>query len=145
LLIVQSDLLHQLDPEIYDFATIQEPYLDRNHNSWANHHWFTVYPKEHYTNPSKTRSIMLVNRRLASDAWSQVDICSSDVMAIAVNTGIGRVLIINTYNDIGQQNRLTCSIRVLCESQQVGESEGHAEQTIWVGDFNLHHPLWDEG
>jgi len=61
-LITQSDLLHQLDPEIYNFATIQEPYLDRNHNSRENHHWFTVYPKEHYTNPSKTRYIMLVNR-----------------------------------------------------------------------------------
>src|SRR5882724_8889079 len=66
-------------------------------------------------------------------------------MAIAINTGIGKVLIINTYNDIGQKNGLTCSIRALCESQQAGESEGHAEQTIWVGDFNLHHPLWDEG
>ena len=61
-LIAQSDLLHHLDPEIYDFTAIQEPYLDRNHNSQANHNWFTVYPKEHYTNPSKTRSIMLVNR-----------------------------------------------------------------------------------
>src|SRR5882724_410543 len=26
----------------------------------------------------------------------------------------------------------------------MGESEGHAEQEIWVSDFNLHHPLWDE-
>ena len=142
---MQSDLLHQLDPEIYDFAAIQELYLDRNHNSQANHHWFMVYPKEHYTNPSRTRSIMLVNRRLASDTWSQVDICSSDMTAIAVNTGIGRVLIINTYNDIKLQNGLTSSIEVLCENQQAGESEDRAEQTIWVGDFNLHHPLWDEG
>jgi len=141
LLIFQSNLLHQLDPEIYDFTAIQEPYLDRNHNSWANHHWFMVYPKEHYTNPSRTRSIMLVNRRLASDAWSQVDICSSDMTAIAVNTGIGRVLIINTYKDIELQNGLMSSIRALRKSQWAGESEDHAEQTIWVGDFNLHHPL----
>ena len=65
--------------------------------------------------------------------------------AIAINTGIGRVLLINTYNDIGQQHGLTCSIQALHESQWVGESEGRTEQTIWVGDFNLHHPLWDKG
>jgi len=66
------------------------------------------------------------------------------MMAIAVNTGIGRVLIINTYNDIELQNGLTSSIRALHESQWVGGSEDHTEKTIWVGDFNLHHPLWDE-
>src|SRR5882724_11445596 len=26
----------------------------------------------------------------------------------------------------------------------MGESEGIMEQVIWLGDFNLHHPLWDE-
>ena len=104
-----------------------------------------VYPKEHYVTPSQTRSIILVNRWLASDTWSQVDIRSSDVTAIAINTGIGKVLLINMYNDIGQQHGLTCSIPVLHERQQVGEPESHVEQAIWVGDFNLHHSLWDEG
>jgi len=64
---------------------------------------------------------------------------------IAVNTGIGRVLIINTYNNIELQNGLMSSIQALCENKRVAESEDCAEQTIWVGDFNLHHPLWDEG
>jgi len=26
----------------------------------------------------------------------------------------------------------------------MGESEGCVEQVIWIGDFNLHHPLWDK-
>jgi len=26
----------------------------------------------------------------------------------------------------------------------MGGSEGHAELTIWLGDLNLHHPLWEE-
>jgi len=47
-LIAQSNFLHQLDPDVYDFAAIQEPYLDSNHNSCVTHHWYTVYPKEHY-------------------------------------------------------------------------------------------------
>ena len=109
-LITQSDLLHQLDPDVHDFSTIQELYLDSNHNSRANHHWFMVYPKEHYVTPSWTRSLILVNRWLASNTWSQVDIYLSDVMAIAINTGIGKVLLINMYNDMGQQHSLMCSI-----------------------------------
>jgi len=69
-----------------------------------------VYPKEHYITPSQMRLIILVNRQLASNSWSQVDISLSDVMAIGINTGTGRVLLINMYNDIGQQQGLTCSI-----------------------------------
>jgi len=103
---MQSDLLHQLNPDIYDFAVIQEPYLDSNHNSCANHHWYMVYPKEHYITPSWTRSIILVNNWLVTDAWSQVDMGSPDMMALAVNTGRGKVLLTNMYNDSGQQQGL---------------------------------------
>ena len=69
LLIAQSEFLHQLNPDIYDFTTIQEPYLNSNHNSCATHHWYTVYPKEHYVMPSQTRMIILVNKQLATDTW----------------------------------------------------------------------------
>ena len=50
-LIAQSDFLHQLNPDTYDFTAIQELYLDSNHNSCATHHWYMVYPKEHYVMP----------------------------------------------------------------------------------------------
>jgi len=61
-LVAQGDLLHWLNPKIYDIAAIKEPYLDHNHNTCANPYWYTMYPKEHYVNPEKTRSILLVNR-----------------------------------------------------------------------------------
>jgi len=48
-LVAQSDFLHQLDPAAYDPGAIQEPYLDHHHNSRATHHWYTVYPNQHYT------------------------------------------------------------------------------------------------
>src|SRR5882724_11331906 len=71
-----NNFLHQLNPDVYDFAAIQEPFLDSNHNSHATHHWYMVYPKEHYITPLQTRMIILVNRQLALDSWSQVDISS---------------------------------------------------------------------
>ena len=82
---MQSDLLHQLNSDVYDFTTIQEPYLDSNHNSHANHHWYTVYPKEHYVMLLWMRSIILVNKWLATNTWSQVDMGSPDMMDGAGN------------------------------------------------------------
>jgi len=52
------------------------------------------------------RSIILVNRWIATDAWVQVELVSSDITAVSVNTGRGRVLLINLYNDNEQQRGL---------------------------------------
>jgi len=90
------------------------------------------------------RSIILVNKRIATDAWSQVDISSSDVTALVIKMGRGKVLLANVYNDIRQQQGLVWSIQVFQKRLRGGGSEGHAEQIVWLGNFNLHHPLWDE-
>ena len=87
LLTAQSDLLYWLNPTEYDMAALQEPYLYHNHNSQANPHWYVIYPKEHYLWPGKTRSIILVNRQMATEAWLQVDFGSSNIMAIQVQHG----------------------------------------------------------
>jgi len=65
-----------------------------------------LYPKECYITLDCTRSIILVNRWIATDAWVQVDLGSSDITAVSVNTGRGRVLLINLYNDNKQQQGL---------------------------------------
>ena len=77
-------MLHQLDPERFDIVVVQEPYLDHNHNMCANHHWYMIYLKEHYTVPGKTRAVMLVNRKIPADLWFQVELGSSDIWAIQV-------------------------------------------------------------
>ena len=102
-LVAQSDLLHRLNPKLYDICTIQEPFLDHNHNSHATPHWFTIYPKEHYISPKKTCSLILVNRCIATDTWIQVDFGSSDITAIQVRTEAGTILMINTYSDLTGQ------------------------------------------
>jgi len=98
-LVTQIDMLHRLDPKSFDIAAIQEPYLDFNHNTRANHHWYTIYPREHFVEPKKTRSVMLIGRHMPTDSWSQVDFSSSDIMAVQVQMHRGPTLIINMYND----------------------------------------------
>ena len=143
-LVAQSDFLHQLDPTKYDIGAIQEPYLDHLHNSQATHHWFTIFLKEHYTNPSKTRSLMLINRQITTDAWSQVDMGLSDVTAIQLTTGHGKIIIANIYNEGEHQQGLRATVQASRDRAQTAPTPGRAMPIIWVSDFNLHHPLWDE-
>ena len=97
-MIAQEDLLHRLKPEQYDVAEIQEPYLDHHHNSCASLHWYMVYPNEHYIDPEKTWTIILVNKRISTDSWTQIDFHLSKITVIQIQMATGKVLIINTYN-----------------------------------------------
>src|SRR5882724_12046226 len=99
-LTVQEDLLHRLKPEQYDVAAIQEPYLDHHHNLHASLHWYTVYPKEQYTDLEKTWTILLINKIISTDSWTQIDFHSYDIMPIQIQMAAGKALIINMYNDI---------------------------------------------
>src|SRR5882724_4069470 len=83
-LITQSNLLHQLNPDLYDVFAIQEPFMDHNHNSWTTPYWFMIYPKEHYTNLKKTQSLILVNKWVTTGAWTQVDCGLSNITAIQI-------------------------------------------------------------
>src|SRR5882672_8830288 len=118
-LIAQSDLLHRTDPKLFDIVSIQEPYLDHFHNTCATQNWHTVYPQEHSIDPSKTRSVILINKMIVVDAWTQVELGSSDITAVQIQTQLGAVLMINTYND----NANTNSMRVVARHMRKMERE----------------------
>src|SRR5882724_12786560 len=101
-LTTQSDFLHQLNPDTHDLSTIQELYLDLNHNSCTTHQWYTLYPKQHYLTPWRMRLLLLVSKHIATDTWTQIDFGLPDLMAILIQMGHGKVLIINIYNDTEQ-------------------------------------------
>src|SRR5882724_3274422 len=83
-LIAQLDMLQQLDPEKIDITVVQEPYLDHLHNTHANQHWYTLYPRVHYMAPPKNRSVLLINKRILADSWVQVELGSSDITAVQI-------------------------------------------------------------
>src|SRR5882724_11095775 len=106
-----------------------------------------VYPKEHYMTPEKMSSIIFINKQLATDSWFQVDFGSSDITAVQGQTVVGRILIINTYNDIVHKANIDCILKTMWARERAkagGDSVG-MEHIIWLGDFNRHHPMWDEG
>jgi len=133
-------MLHQLDPNEYDMAAIQELYLNLNHNTQATHNWFTVYLKEHYNKPNKTRSIILINKRILTNNWTQIDFASSDVRAVQIQTPAGYVLCLNIYNNAWNSEGMRKVTQYMhtkaCDQNPRGQTH-----IIWLGDFNSHHPM----
>ncbi|KIL54440.1 hypothetical protein M378DRAFT_49708, partial [Amanita muscaria Koide BX008] len=85
--------------EEYDICAIQEPYLDQMNRTRANPQWIVVYPTTHMTEPKKTRTTILVNKKLATDRWEEIEANSGDVTAIRLKTNTHTIDIYNIYND----------------------------------------------
>jgi len=124
---------------------ITEPYLDHHHNSQATHNWYTIYPKAHYTDLACTHSLILVNKRIATDTWSQIDLSSSNITVIQLQMERGKVLIINMYNEGSRQQGLKQAITAMRQRTCEGHNAPYTGHMIWLGDFNLQHQMWDEG
>jgi hypothetical protein len=142
-LLSQLDLLESLKRDDYDICAIQEPYIDFNGKSRANRQWTTIYPTTHSGHPDSTRSLLLINTDILSDSWKQLNIQHPDITAIELKGPFGTIRIINIYNDCNNNNALAqVSIFMRDRVQHVGRPA--PIHTIWLGDFNRHHPLWDE-
>jgi len=58
-------MLKDLDPNVYDIACIQEPYLNPVKLANASNlrqYWDVIYPTDHHTSPERSQVIMLVNK-----------------------------------------------------------------------------------
>jgi len=95
-------------------------------------------------NPDKTRSLMLINRWIVTDAWSQIHMGSSDITAIQLTTRHGKIIIANIYNDSIYQQDLRKTIQEMRDRAQRVPTADCTTPMIWIGNFNLHHPLWDK-
>ena len=142
-LISQLDLLASLRRDDYDVCTIQEPYIDFNGKTRANRQWITVYPNTHSEHPDATRSVILVNTNLVTDTWKQIQLQHPDITAIEMTGEFGTLRIINVYNDCNNNSTLTHLSAYMRNRDHQRYTVGPLN-TIWLGDFNRHHPLWDE-
>ena len=142
-LLSQLDLLQSLKCNMYDVCTIQELYIDFQGHTWANCNWTTIYPNTHKTHPDSTRSIILINTNLLTDAWKQIDFNHPDIMAVEITGQFSTLQVINVYNDGNNNNALTYISAFMRDWERQQYTMGLLH-TIWMGDFNCNHPLWDE-
>lgn len=124
---------------------LQEPPINAFGQATASKDWYSIYPTPHNNAPDKTRSMMLISARISTDSWSQVDFPSSDVTAIQVKGDWGTIEIINIYND-GNSNETIAKLNKhhRDRNKESAHRENGGKHTLWLGDFNRHHPHWDD-
>lgn len=126
----------------WDLILIQEPYLDFLNNTRASHNWRVVYPTNHGSSPQHTRSVILVNSRLSTNDWRQLDFPHPDVTVLHLSGAIGTLTIFNIYNADDNDDTLHLLARY-CHHDLQRLCPNHAGQLMWAGDFNRKHPAWE--
>lgn len=125
-------------------VALQEPVVNGFNNTIASKDWFTVYPTTHCAHPGKTRTLTLISSSFSTDTWEQVDFPSGDVTIVTLKGDWGKITLFNIYND-GEHNETISQLKNFHRSRPdiVEHSESGPAHTLWVGDFNRHHPHWD--
>jgi len=140
-LIAQLDVLESANPKDYDLIFLQEPYMDHLGATRASTYWAVIYPPRHRDAPGRSR--ILVNKRLSTSAWTQINVQSFDITAIQLNVNEGTLHAYNIYNDCKHNDSLTTLAEHLRRAEHRGIRTA-PQYMIWAGDFNRHHPLWDK-
>ena len=73
----------------------------------------------------------------------QINIVHPDISAIELTTKIGNIQILNIYNDCWNNTTLNI-IATFMWNNPPARSATVQTHYIWLGDFNWHHPIWDE-
>lgn len=128
-----------------DIVALQEPSINGFNNSIASKDWISIYPTTHCAHPGKTRTMTLIRSSHSTDSWEQLDFPSGDVTIISLKGTWGKLTLFNIYNDgnhndtLKQIERFHDTHRDIVEHVEAGEAH-----VVWVGDFNRHHPHWDD-
>ena len=123
---------------------IQEPHTTAFNAIRTPTNFRPVFPTNRFKDDAQIRSVIWVNKHLETKDWKIIDIPNTnDITAIQLNGIYGTISIFNIYNDCTHsrnetllQNYLNAHINDLS-----GSEDSHM---IWAGDFNRHHPLWDD-
>ena len=127
-----------------DIVALQEPAITNFGTSIASRDWVPVYPTTHNSDPNKTRSILLIRNNILTEQWKQVDFPSGDVTVIQLSGRWGEMTLFNIYND-GEKNDTVHQLEAFTRTLSATSSrnETNTKPIIWMGDFNRHHPHWD--
>ena len=137
----QQDLLSKATPTDFDIIALQEPALDHLSLTRGNAHWRAVYPSVRDPDTAgRLRSVLFINKKLSTNAWSPITISHPDVTAITIKSEAATVHIFNLYVDGDTDTAIRAAARA-ARRLPLGEP-GH--ELVWLGDFNRHHPAWDD-
>lgn len=140
----QHSLLHSPHAKDWDIYALQEPHVRPNKNTISSPKFYTVYPSTRYSSPeTTTRAVTLISTSISTNSWKQIPFPSPDVVVVQFTGPSTRLTLINVYNDCTKQDTEDALARFLAsEAEAVQPSPD--DHVVWLGDFNRHHPLWDD-
>jgi len=153
----QQTMIHTIGNQ-YDVVCIQEPHFDFQNITRATKVWHVVVPTnfkqgegaeltQEERERRRPRALMLIHKRISTSSWTQIEVDSRDVVAVKILGETGVINIYNIYNDCTHSRTLEEMGRHLekREAEAIWEQEvDKTEGDIWMGDFNRHHPMWDD-
>jgi len=127
-----------------NFVALQEPALSGTGLTIASRDWTPVYPSDHGKNPLKTRSVLFIRADMITENWNQLDFPSSDVTVVQLTGQWGKITIFNIDND-GESDETVKLLTTFHRRNQAAleQAEVGEAHIIWLGNFNRHHPYWD--
>ena len=128
-----------------NIIALQEPVINGFNLSIASKDWILVYPSMHCAHPGKTHMLTLISTAISTDNWEQFDFPSGDVTAITIKGEWGKITMFNIYND-SNNNETINQLKHFHRSRPnvTNQAEAGAVHILWLGDFNQHHPNWDD-
>ena len=139
-----KDLLQDISPNHYHILAIQELYTNNFGIMRGNQGWFAIYPTPHVQDPNASRSIMLISTKIPSDRFCQIPVDNKDITTVEIQMEDGPMRIYNIYNDCNNSLALEALNLHLIDIQTTDATTVEDSPMIWVGNFNRHHPIWDE-
>jgi Endonuclease-reverse transcriptase len=138
------DIINERVSNKYNIILIQEPHATSFNNIRTPANFRPVFPSNRFKDNTTIRSVIWVNKHLETKNWKIIDVPNtSNITAIQLSGTYGKITIFNIYNDCTHSrtegilsNYLNANRRTL--------TEGNDTHMIWAGDFNRHHPLWDD-
>ncbi|QRV86981.1 Reverse transcriptase from transposon X-element protein [Ceratobasidium sp. AG-Ba] len=135
-----AQTLFTQDPDVLtaSIVAIQEPCLDKRNLSKPPSRWTSIYPSTHHApNAPRSRSLLAINPAISSNSWEQLECPCADITAVRLKLVENPITLVNVYNPCDSNASLPF-VEALLKNRLAGE------QLIVLGDFNRHHPTWDE-
>ena len=113
----------------------------RSNSKWFHQH---ISPGPSARPDEAVRSVIWVNSELSSNSWKAMNISgNNDLTAIQLKRGNRKLMIIDIYNACTHSRTLTW-LQQFMQEERIDIGEGNNNHILWCGDFNRHHPLWDD-
>ena len=128
-----------------DIIALQEPAVNHFNFSIASKDQISIYPSMHSTLPDKTRMLTLICAAICTDLWEQINFPSGIITVVKIKGEWGNLTLYNIYNE-GKSDKTLMVLKLFHSTRHntVNHANMDMDHTMWVGDFNQHHPHWDD-